>query len=92
MMCFADGKEVGLGGKSRSMALEKEDRIVLWREEVEPQTKVAGGKDWNGMRLCGNTDDVADRFGGVGQPEGKRLRFPQSSRFLSLSRFPGTLH
>jgi hypothetical protein len=40
---------------------------VVWQEEVEPQTKVAGGEDWNGMRLCGNTDvDVADRFGGVG--------------------------
>jgi hypothetical protein len=27
--------------------------------------EVAGGEEWNGMRLCGKTDDVADRFGGI---------------------------
>jgi hypothetical protein len=56
--------------RGKSMALRKKGR---WDCDVARRSRaaneVAGGEEWNGMRLCGNTDDVADRSGGVDQPD-----------------------
>jgi hypothetical protein len=52
--------------RGKSMALGEKGR---WDCDVARRSRaaneVAGGEEWNGMRLCGKTDDVADRFGGV---------------------------
>jgi hypothetical protein len=40
MMGFADRKEVELSSKGKSMTFrEKGHGIVMWQEEVEPQTR-----------------------------------------------------